>query len=119
MNPLAVAAAIAVQKIYKEEGIYESVRKIEGYYADMAHALGDEDVITDVRNIGLMCGFTFAQKDGVPMSRSGAIFLQAYENGLKIRVTGDQVAIAPPLTVKKNDIDKIGDLMRQTIKDVG
>lgn len=118
-HPLAVAAAIAVQKIYKEEGIYESVRKIEGYYADMAHALGEEDVITDVRNIGLMCGFTFAQKDGVPMSRSGAIFLQAFENGLKIRVSGDQVAIAPPLTVEKNDIDKIGDLMRQTIKDVG
>ena len=118
-HPLAVAAAIAVQKIYKDEGIYENVQEVEGYFEDMAHELGEEEVITDVRNIGLMCGLTFAQKDGVPMSRSGAIFQRAYENGLKIRVTADNVAIAPPLTVTKSDIDKIGDLMRQTIRDVG
>jgi beta-alanine--pyruvate transaminase len=118
-HPLAVAAALAVQKIYQEEGVYENVRNVEGYFEDMLHGLGDEDVITDVRNIGLMGGLTFAQKDGVPMSRSGAIFLQAYENGLKIRFAADNVAIAPPLTVAKNDIDKIGDLMRQTMKDVG
>ncbi|MEE8294267.1 MAG: aspartate aminotransferase family protein [Sphingomonadales bacterium] len=118
-HPLAVAAAIAVQKIYKEEGIFENAKKMEGHFEDMAHGLGDEEVITDVRNIGLMCGFTVAQKDGVPMSRSGEIFQKAFENGLKIRINGDQVAIAPPLTVTKSDIDKIGDLMRQTIKDVG
>lgn len=118
-HPLAVAATIAVQKIYKEEGTFENARKMEGHFEDMGHALGDEDVVTDVRNIGLMCGLTVAQKDGVPMSRSGPIFQRAFENGLKIRITGDQVAIAPPLTVGKTDIDKIGEIMRQTIKDVG
>lgn len=118
-HPLAVAAAIAVQKVYKEEGVYENVREVEGYFEDMVHALGEDEMVTDVRNIGLMAGLTFAQKDGVPMSRSGAIFKRAFENGLKMRITGDNVALAPPLIVARPDIDKIGDLMRQTMKDVG
>ena len=118
-HPLAVAAAIAVQKIYKEEGVYENARQVESYFEEMVHSLGEAEVITDVRNIGLMSGLTFAQKDGVPMARSSAIFQRAFEIGLKVRYTGDNIAIAPPLTVTKADIDKIGDLMRQAIKDVG
>lgn len=118
-HPLAVAAAIAVQKVYKEEGIYENVRQMEGHFEGMVHSLGEADVITDVRNIGLMSGLTFAQKDGVPMSRSSAIFQRAFEIGLKVRFTGDQIAIAPPLTVEKADIDKIGDLMQQAMDHVG
>lgn len=118
-HPLAVAAAIAVQKIYKEDGIYENVRNLEGYWEDMVHSLGEDDNITDVRNIGLMAGLTFTQKDGVPMSRSGAIFQQGFENGIKVRMSGDNIAIAPPLVVTKSDIDEIGSLMRQTMKDVG
>ena len=91
---------------------------MENYFADMGHSFKDEDAVTDVRNIGLMLGLTVAQKNGVPMSLSGPIFQRAFENGLKLRITGDNVAIAPPLTVGKADIDKIGDILRQTIKDV-
>jgi beta-alanine--pyruvate transaminase len=118
-HPLAVAAAIAVQKVYREEGIYENALQLENYFEDMVHSVGEADVITDVRNIGLMSGLTVAQIDGVPTSRSSAIFQRAFELGLKIRYTGDNLAVAPPLTVEKADIDKIGDLMRQAIQDVG
>ncbi len=118
-HPLAVAAAIAVQKIYKEEGVYENVKKMENLFEDMGHSLGDEEIVTDVRNIGLMLGLTLAQRDGVPMSLSGPFFQQAFENGLKLRISGDNIAIAPPLTLAKTDIEKIGEIMRQTIKDVG
>ncbi|MGY8986767.1 MAG: aminotransferase class III-fold pyridoxal phosphate-dependent enzyme [Sphingomonadales bacterium] len=118
-HPLAVAAAIAVQKIYKDEGVYENVRAVESYFRDMVHSLGESDVISDVRNLGLMAGLTFNQKDGVPMSRSGKIFKTGFENGIQLRVSGDNIAIAPPLVVEKSDIDVIEGLMRKTIKDVG
>lgn len=118
-HPLAVAAALAVQGVYKDEGVFENVREVEGHFENMVHSLGEAEVITDVRNIGLMSGLTFAQKDGVPASRSSAVFQKAFELGLKIRYTGDIIAIAPPLVVSKSDIDKIGDLMRQAMSEVG
>jgi len=118
-HPLAVAAAIAAQKAYVEEGVYENVRALGGYFEDMVHDLGTADTIVDVRNLGFMSALTFAQKDGQSMVRSGQVFQRAYENGLKVRMSGDHIAIAPPLVIDKSDIDKIGEIMRKTIKDVG
>ncbi|NVJ97605.1 MAG: aminotransferase class III-fold pyridoxal phosphate-dependent enzyme [Alphaproteobacteria bacterium] len=118
-HPLAVAAAIATQKAYLEEGVYENVRALEGYFQDMVHSVAEADVVVDARNLGFMSALTFAQIDGVPMSRSAQIFQRSYENGLKVRMSGDHIAIAPPLNITKSDIDKIGEIMRKTIKDVG
>lgn len=118
-HPLAVAAAIATQKAYVDEGVYENVRALEGYFEDMVHDLATADTVVDARNLGFMSALTFAQKDGKPMVRSGAIFQRSYENGLKVRMSGDHIAIAPPLNIDKSDIDKIGEIMRKTIKDVG
>ncbi|WP_417450222.1 aspartate aminotransferase family protein [Kordiimonas sp.] len=118
-HPLAVAAAIATQNAYAEEGVFDHVRETEGYFGDMVHSLGDAESVTDVRNLGFMSALTFAQIDGKPASRSGQIFQRAFENGLKVRMSGDHIAIAPPLVSTKSDIDKIGEIMRKTISDVG
>lgn len=118
-HPLAVAAAIATQKAYVEEGVYENVRALEGYFEDMVHDLGTADTVSDARNLGFMSALTFAHKDGTPMKRAGEIFQRSYENGLKVRMSGDHIAIAPPLNIQKSDIDKIGEIMRKTINDVG
>ncbi|MFC3051273.1 aminotransferase class III-fold pyridoxal phosphate-dependent enzyme [Kordiimonas pumila] len=118
-HPLAVAAALAAQRAYKEEGIYENVRENEQYFGEAIHALKDaHSSITDVRNIGYMSALTHSRINDVPMSRSSKIFQRAYENGLKVRVSGDTIAIAPPLITKRRDIDLITDMMVKTIKEV-
>lgn len=118
-HPLAVAAAQATQALYGELDVYANVRALEGYFGDAMHAIGRSDVITDVRNIGFMAALTFAQIDGKLMSRSSQIFSRAFENGLKVRLSGDSIAIAPPLVSTKSDIDLIVDRMEKTISDVG
>jgi len=118
-HPLAVAAAIATQKAYAEEGVYEHVRETEGYFADMVHGLSEAESVVDVRNLGFMSALTFAQIDGKVGSRSGKIFQRAFELGLKVRMSGDHIAIAPPLVTQKSDIDNIGEIMRKTISEIG
>lgn len=118
-HPLAVAAAIATQKAYLDEGVYENVRALEGYFEDMVHDLGTAETVSDVRNLGFMSALTFRPIDGVPMSRAARIFQRSYENGMKVRMSADHIAIAPPLNISKSDIDKIGEIMRKTIRDVG
>lgn len=118
-HPLAVAAAQAAQALYDELDVYANVRALEGYFGDAMHALGQVDTIVDVRNIGFMAALTFAQIDDKPMSRSSQIFQKAYENGLKVRLSGDHIAVAPPLVSTKEDIDILAARLRKTIADVG
>jgi len=118
-HPLAVAAGIAAQKAFIEDDIYEHVRSHEQYFGEMVHGLAGAGCVTDVRNLGFMSALAFAQLEGKPASLSGKIFQRAYENGLKVRMSGDNIAIAPPLVSTKSDIDKIGEIMAKTIQEVG
>lgn len=118
-HPLAVAAAQATQSLYDELDVYANVRALEGYFGDAMHKIGEADVISDVRNLGLMAALTFKQIDGKPMSRASQIFQRAFENGLKVRLSGDNIAIAPPLISERADIDLIVDRMQKTISDIG
>lgn len=118
-HPLAVAAAQATQALYDELDVYANVRNLEGYFGEAMHSLGQVETIVDVRNIGFMAALTFAQIDNKPMSRSSQIFQKAYENGLKIRLSGDHIAIAPPLVCNKQDIDVLAERLQKTIADVG
>jgi len=118
-HPLAVAAAIASQKAFKEDGIYEHVQSYEQYFGEMIHSVAEADLVTDVRNLGFMSAITIDRRGGAPASISAKIFERAYELGLKVRLSGDNLAIAPPLICQKSDIDKIGDIMRKTISEMG
>lgn len=118
-HPLAVAAAQAAQALYDETGAYENVRALEGYFGDALHEIGKLDVVTDVRNLGFMGALQFERIDDKPMSRSAQVFQRAFENGLKVRLSADTIAIAPPLVSQKSDIDHLFDIMKKTIADVG
>jgi len=118
-HPLAVAAAQATQVLYDELDVYANVRALESYFGDAMHTLGQADTIVDVRNIGFMAALTFARIDDKPMSRSSQIFQKAYENGLKVRLSGDHIAIAPPLVSTKQDIDVLVERLLKTITEVG
>ena len=44
--------------------------------------------------------------------------MKAYENGLLIRVTGDIIALSPPLIVEKTHIDEMFDKLGKVLKTV-
>ncbi|MDG1021918.1 MAG: aminotransferase class III-fold pyridoxal phosphate-dependent enzyme [Emcibacteraceae bacterium] len=117
-HPLAVAAAIAAQCIYKEEGIYERVRNNIKFFEDGMHSLKGEPFITDIRNFGLAGGLTIEQRDGVIGARSHDFFLKAYEHGINIRTNGDTIAIAPILTSSKQELEPIFDILKKTANDI-
>jgi len=117
-HPLAVAAAIAAQCIYKEEGIYERVRNNIKFFEDGMHSLKGEPFITDIRNFGLAGGLTIEQRDGVIGARSHDFFLKAYERGINIRTNGDTIAIAPILTSSKQELEPIFDILKKTANDI-
>lgn len=117
-HPLAVAAAIAAQGIYKQEGIYERVRNNIKFFEDGMHSLKGEPFITDIRNFGLAGGLTIEQREGMIGARSYDFFLKAYEHGINIRTNGDTIAIAPILTSSQQELEPIFDTLKKTANDI-
>ena len=117
-HPLAAAAAVATLEVYREEGLFERGRSLSPYFEDAAHALKGERFVIDIRNLGLMAGIELEARPGQPGARAYDIFVRCYERGVLIRVTGDIIAISPPLIVEKNEIDRIFSTIRDVLASV-
>lgn len=116
-HPLAAAAALAAQKVYQEEGVYDHAKSIIPYFEERVHSLKGEPHVTDIRNIGLASGITI-QNRGQVADRTTDVFKHAYQNGVYIRNNGDILAIAPILTFSKEDVDTTIEAVRAALNSV-
>ncbi len=73
--------------------------------------------VIDVRNLGLIAAIELEPIAGEPTKRAFDAFLRAYDKGLLIRTTGDIIALSPPLTIGKAQIDEIFGMLAQVLKD--
>ncbi len=115
-HPLAAAAALATQQIFAEEGVYEHAKEMSAYFEEAAHSLKGEPHVVDIRNIGLAAGVTVETRTGAPGARGTEIFLKTYENDVAIRANGDNLAIAPILTMGKAEIDQTIEALRKGLR---
>jgi len=106
-HPLAATAAIATLDVYQQEGLFERAIELEDYWADAVHSLKGARHVIDCRNIGLIGGIELEPRPGAPTKRAMEIFHRAFDEGLLIRVTGDIIALSPPLILTKAHIDEI------------
>ncbi|MBK6491328.1 MAG: aspartate aminotransferase family protein [Sphingomonadales bacterium] len=106
-HPLACAAALATLDVYQEDGLFERARGLEKHWEDALHGLSDKPHVVDVRNFGLIGGIELASRPGEPGARAYEMFTRCYEAGVLIRVTGDIIALSPPLTIQADEIDKL------------
>lgn len=116
-HPLAAAAALAAQEVYKTEGVYEQAQSIIPYFEEAVHSLKGEPNVTDIRNIGLASGITITNR-GTPGDRATDVFKATYKNDVYVRNNGDDLAIAPILTFSTDDIDTAIDAVRTALRAV-
>lgn len=119
-HPLACAAALATLNVYRDEGLYEQAAKLEGMFADAAHSyLADIDIVEDIRTCGIVAGIDITPLDGKPTARAFAAMQDAFYNqDMMIRVTGDTIALSPPLTFSETDIDQMFSGLKRTLQAV-
>jgi beta-alanine--pyruvate transaminase len=118
-HPLACAAALATLDIYAEENLFEKAIALEQYWEDAIHQLKGLPNVIDIRNFGLIGAIELAPREGKPGTRAYEVFTKCFhEKDVLIRVTGDVIALSPPLILEKDHIDtlfmKIADAIRET-----
>jgi beta-alanine--pyruvate transaminase len=72
----------------------------------------------DVRNLGLIGGIELAPREGAPGARGYEAFTRCFEAGALVRVTGDIIALSPPLTIEESHIDRLVDTIGSVLAGV-
>ncbi|MBI1215294.1 MAG: aminotransferase class III-fold pyridoxal phosphate-dependent enzyme [Alphaproteobacteria bacterium] len=121
-HPLACAAAMAAQDVYKNEGMFENAAKLEKKWSDAFQSLKGAPHVIDIRTIGLMAGVELdpGSRDA-PNEKSRAwevLDKMFFDENIVMRFTGNTLAFSPPLIVNENQIDEIVTKLRKTLETV-
>ena len=106
-HPMACAAGIATLDVYAEEGLLTRAAELAKYWEDAIWQLKASKHVMDLRVIGLVAGIELHSREGAVGKRAFEAFTKAFDKGVLIRVTGDTIAVSPPLIVEKSQIDQI------------
>ena len=115
-HPLACAAGLATMQVYEEEGLLTRAAELWPYWEQQAHALKGLPNVIDIRNIGLIAAIELAPRAGAPGMRALEAHTKAFEKGAYIRVAGDTIALAPPLIIRKEEIDQLFEIVREVVR---
>jgi beta-alanine--pyruvate transaminase len=116
-HPVACAAGLATLDIYKKEGLFERAASMSGEWEAAMHSLKGLPNVIDIRNIGMVAAIELEPRgDGIG-KRGYDVFIDCFRNGLQVRVTGDIVAMSPPLIIESEQIgiavDRLGQALRR------
>ncbi|MCC8932195.1 aspartate aminotransferase family protein [Rhizobium sp. 'Codium 1'] len=114
-NPIASAAALGTLDTYRDENLLTRAADIAPYWEEKLHSLRDCPNVIDIRNLGLIGAIELKPIDGEPTKRAFNAFLEAYNDGLLIRTTGDIIALSPPLIITHEQIDELFDKLRKVL----
>ena len=117
-HPIAVAASLATLDVYAQEGLMTRGKELANYFEDAVHSLKGLPNVIDVRNIGMVAGIELAPRQGAPGARAYEVFTKCFETGALIRVTGDIIALSPPLIIEKAQIDELIGKIADNLKTV-
>jgi beta-alanine--pyruvate transaminase len=119
-HPLAVAASLATLDLYRDEGLFDRARSLEPTFADAAMSLKGLPGVLDIRTVGLVAGIDLEGRSGAPGKRGFDAIEHGFHNeGLMLRVTGDTLAVTPPLIISETEIAELFEKLAAIIQATG
>ncbi|HMK71874.1 MAG TPA: aminotransferase class III-fold pyridoxal phosphate-dependent enzyme, partial [Myxococcaceae bacterium] len=115
-HPLACAAGLATLELYRREGLFERAAKLAPVWEEAVHSLKGLPNVIDVRSLGMVAGIELAPRGGKVGARGTDALVEAFRNGILIRVTGDIIALSPPLIIEQKQIEQLIDVLGGVLK---
>ncbi len=118
-HPLACAAGIATLDVYRDEKLFERTAALEGKWADAAMTLKGLPGVLDIRTLGLVAAIDLSSRpDAFGKRAYDSMEKGFHEHGIMFRITGDTIALSPPLIITEDQIGEIFDKVGKIIKSV-
>lgn len=132
-NPQSAATSLAVLRYVEQHNLVENAR-LQGEYllGQLKQLAADFPVVGEARGLGLLCALEFVQDKRSKAPFAFAVGVgqrvidRAFAKGLIIYPAlggidghaGDAVIIAPPLVIKRDEVDQLIRLLREAIAEV-
>lgn len=110
-NPFATAAINTVLDLFEETDVLENVNSVSAYLEERLDQLSDEfECVTGHRGKGFMQGILLNKP-------ANDVILKAMDNGLLIISAGAQIIrMVPPLTITKENVDEMIEILRKALQ---
>ncbi len=118
-HPLAAAAGVAALDLYREEQLFERAKAMESKWIDAIMTLKGLPNVLDIRAVGLVAAIDLASKPDAFGARAFEAMDRGFrEQDLMIRITGETIAVTPPLIISEDQIGELVDKLGKLIKAV-
>jgi beta-alanine--pyruvate transaminase len=117
-HPVACAAGLATMDLYHREDLLTRASALETQWAEMIFKLRDAPHVIDLRVAGLVAGIELEPRAGSPGARAYNVFVRCFERGVLIRVTGDVIALSPPLIINHEQIEALVGTVANVLSDI-
>ncbi len=121
-HPVAVRAAETNLDIIEAERLLEHVREVGPYFQQRLGELAELDVVWEVRGEGLMAAVECTLDSNNPDEARDSEFALivdriSQENGLIVRPVYNSCVMSPPLTITREEIDQLVDILRCALEE--
>ncbi len=114
-HPVGAAIALETLKIYEEMDLPVHIGAVGAHLRKALEPLQDMASVGNIRSIGFVAGIEFT-KNGVPDDATArAVGEEAERRGVLFRIINNTLAISPPYICTTHDIDKMVQIMRDSI----
>ena len=118
-HPIATAAALATLRLYRDEEIFERAAAMMPVWEAAVHSLKGEPHVIDIRNIGIVGAIEMATRDGMVGARAmDAMNACFWNENLLVRITGEIIALSPPLIVSESQVGEIIERVRRVLRSI-
>jgi beta-alanine--pyruvate transaminase len=117
-HPAACAAGLAAMQIYQDEKLLTRGAGLTDHWQNTLHGLRGLPHVADIRAIGMLAGIELTPRQSAPGTRGYDVFLDCFQRGLLIRLTGDIIALSPPLIIEPAQIDEITTIISGALRRV-
>ena len=117
-HPVACAAGIAALDLLQAEQMIPRAAQMAPVLEEAAHSLKGAPHVADIRNFGMAAGFTLESYPGEPARRPFEVAMKCWEKGFYVRYGGDCLAIAPPFTIERDEIDSLVNAIGESLREI-
>ncbi len=123
-NPLACAAAKASLEIFEKDNTLQAVREKSEILKEWLQAVSELLHVGDARGIGLIGGVELVldkkTREPYPFHEQMGyrVCYRARQKGLIIRPLGNVIVIMPPLSISRENLERMLEIIKESIMDI-
>jgi adenosylmethionine-8-amino-7-oxononanoate aminotransferase len=115
-HPTCCAVAHANLDIIERERLVERAERLGQRLQERVAELRDAPYVKEVRGLGLMAAVEL--QPGAIRGGAGAVVAEMKRRGLFTRHRDESVMLAPPLVIKDEELEELGDILVSTVRDL-